>query len=597
MGNDISLCMIVKNEEENIGRCLESIKDLVDEMIVVDTGSTDKTVDIAKSYGAKVYYFEWCNDFSVARNESLKYASKDWILIMDGDDELCREDKEKFKNLLKNDLAENTICFFETLNYFGDSINTSDITINLNPRMFKNNYGFHYEGEVHNQLVNNEKHVEGKTYDIRIYHYGYLNKNIESKDKRKRNITLLREQIKDGEDVKFAYFNLGNEYFALDDKKTALENYYKSYSDFDPGTGYASRLIERIVISHYYLKNYDKSLEFVEIGTRYYPEFTDLYYLKGLILEEVNSPLLAIKAFEKCIEIGEPPSVLKSIYGVGGFRPKYELSKIYMNLKDYDTAYMYSVDTIKEKPDFLVPLYNICHILKEKKLNINEIKKLMEMFFTDFPREYPIIADLFYMEGYYKTALEYIEKSEDGGSFSENLKLFKVKSLIYACEIDECIKYIDNIDEKNLYYFQIMMYKSLCFIMKNKYDLAIVTINQFNESNLSEYNKNSLKVYKEMINMITNKNTNVLSDDDAVVEFTPIIFEICEIMLINKEFAKFEKMLNLLNLVSDKSVLLNLGKLYYKYGYTEMAKKEIIRSIKMFEIIDREGAEILKSLL
>lgn len=597
MGNDISLCMIVKNEEENIGRCLESIKDLVDEMIVVDTGSTDKTVDIAKSYGAKVYYFEWCNDFSAARNESLKYASKDWILIMDGDDELCREDKEKFKNLLKNDLGENTICFFETLNYFGDSINTSDITINLNPRMFKNNYGFHYEGEVHNQLVNNEKHVEGKTYDIRIYHYGYLNKNIESKDKRKRNITLLREQIKDGEDVKFAYFNLGNEYFALDDKKTALENYYKSYSDFDPGTGYASRLIERIVISHYYLKNYDKSLEFVEIGTRYYPEFTDLYYLKGLILEEVNSPLLAIKAFEKCIEIGEPPSVLKSIYGVGGFRPKYELSKIYMNLKDYDTAYMYSVDTIKEKPDFLVPLYNICHILKEKKLNINEIKKLMEMFFTDFPREYPIIADLFYMEGYYKTALEYIEKSEDGGSFSENLKLFKVKSLIYACEIDECIKYIDNIDEKNLYYFQIMMYKSLCFIMKNKYDLAIVTINQFNESNLSEYNKNSLKVYKEMINMITNKNTNVLSDDDTVVEFTPIIFEICEIMLINKEFAKFEKMLNLLNLVSDKSVLLNLGKLYYKYGYTEMAKKEIIRSIKMFEIIDREGAEILKSLL
>ncbi|MCW6095154.1 glycosyltransferase [Clostridium sporogenes] len=597
MGHDISLCMIVKNEEENLGRCLKSVQDLVDEIIVVDTGSTDKTVEIAKEYGAKVHYFEWCNDFSAARNESLKYASKNWILILDGDDEFCSEDKEKFKNLIKKDLNEDTIYFFETLNYSGYSVTTTDITINLNPRLFKNNYGFHYEGEVHNQLVNYEKDVKGETYDIRIYHYGYLNKNIVSKDKRNRNITLLREQIKKGEDIKFAYFNLGNEYFALDDKKSALDNYYKSYNDFDPSTGYASRLIERIVISNYTLKDYDKALEFIEIGTRYYPEFTDLYYLKGLILKEENSPLLAIKAFEKCIGIGEPPSVLKSIYGVGGFRPKYELSKIYMDLKDYDTAYKYSVDTIKAKPDFLVPLYNICHILKEKKFNIEEMKEIIENFFTDFPREYPIIADLFYMEGDYETALEYINKSEKSGVFSENLKIFKVKSLLYSGKIDECIKYIDTIDEKNLYYFQIMMYKSLCFIIKDKYDLALVAINQFNKSNLSEYNRTTLKVYKEMLNLFTNKNTNVLSEDKTMLDFTPAILQICEVMLINKEFNKFEKTLNLLNLISDQSVLLNLGKLYFKYDYKEMAKKEIIRSIKMFEVIDKEGANILESLL
>ncbi len=100
MGHDISLCMIVKNEEENLGRCLKSVQDLVDEIIVVDTGSTDKTVEIAKEYGAKVHYFKWCNDFSAARNESLKYASKNWILIMDGDDEFCSEDKGKNLKIL-----------------------------------------------------------------------------------------------------------------------------------------------------------------------------------------------------------------------------------------------------------------------------------------------------------------------------------------------------------------------------------------------------------------------------------------------------------------------------------------------------------------
>ncbi|MCW6108259.1 hypothetical protein [Clostridium sporogenes] len=82
-----------------------------------------------------------------------------------------------------------------------------------------------------------------------------------------------------------------------------------------------------------------------------------------------------------------------------------------------------------------------------------------------------------------------------------------------------------------------------------------------------------------------------------MLDFTPVIMQICEVMLINKEFNKFEKSLNLLNLISDQSVLLNLGKLYFKYGYKEMAKREIIRSIKMFEVIDKEGANILESLL
>lgn len=141
------------------------------------------------------------------------------------------------------------------------------------------------------------------------------------------------------------------------------------------------------------------------------------------------------------------------------------------------------------------------------------------------------------------------------------------------------------------------MYKALCFIMKDKYDLAIVSINQFNKSNLSEHNNTTLKVYKEFLNMFTNKNTNILSEDKTMLDYTPVIFQICEVMLVNKEFAKFEKALNLLNLISDESVLLNLGKLYFKHGYNKMAKKEIIRSIKIFEIIDKEGIDILKALL
>ncbi|MCY6482743.1 glycosyltransferase [Clostridium aestuarii] len=591
MANEISLCMIVKNEEKDIPRCLESVKDLVDEMIIVDTGSSDKTVEIAKKYGAKVYYFEWCDDFSAARNESLKYATKDWILIMDADDEFFSEDKEKFKKLIKN-LDDNILYCFETLSYIGIEKNIN-ININLNPRLFKNNYGYHYEGEIHNQLANTNSLVRAKQESIRIYHYGYVNTNIIGKNKRKRNMSILKKLIKKEPENKFHYFNLGHEYYCLYEKEKALECYYKAYKGFTPYLGYSPKLLERIILTNYDLKCFDKALEFINIGLDYYPDFTDLYYIRGIIYNEQNKPTLAIKSFKKCIQIAETPAFLKSIYGTEGFRSLDELSRIYMNLKDYDTAYKYCIETIKSKPDYLLPLYNIAHILKEKNTPIGEFKNKIEGFFTDFPREYPFIADIFYNEGYYKTALEYIEKFEEKKELPQELIFFKAKCLVRAGRVDECIK-IDSISEDSLFYLQFSMYKVICFIITDKCDLALLTLNQFNDSNLSDYDRKKLQVYKQLVNLFANRQTFILCEDENEKYYTAFIFEIYEILLINKKFDKFEKALSLLNLISDKSVLTQLGKLYYKYGYIDMAKKEIIRSIKMFEVMDVEGLDILK---
>ena len=97
----LSLCMIVKNEEKNLGSCLDSIKDIVDEMIILDTGSSDNTVQIAKSFGAEIHNFEWCNDFSAARNESIKFARGKWILWMDADEQFDDKSKEELNSILK----------------------------------------------------------------------------------------------------------------------------------------------------------------------------------------------------------------------------------------------------------------------------------------------------------------------------------------------------------------------------------------------------------------------------------------------------------------------------------------------------------------
>ena len=102
----ISLCMIVKDEESSLGRCLESIKDEVDDIIIVDTGSEDRTVDIARRYTAKIYHHPWENSFSRARNQALKYAQGDWVFQLDADEELSDKSKGLLRECVKNQEAD-----------------------------------------------------------------------------------------------------------------------------------------------------------------------------------------------------------------------------------------------------------------------------------------------------------------------------------------------------------------------------------------------------------------------------------------------------------------------------------------------------------
>ncbi|MCB2312377.1 glycosyltransferase [Clostridium tagluense] len=592
MKNEVSLCMIVKNEETYLPRCLSSIKDIVDEIIIVDTGSTDRTIDIAKSFGANVHYFKWNNNFSDARNESLKYATKDWILILDGDDELYPEDQENLRDLLTKQLDENAIYYFETLNYYGSTIDNNSITINLNPRLYKNNQGTHYDGEIHNQLIFSENKYNAIYTLIKIHHFGYMNKSIDSKDKRTRNITLLKQQIKKDPDNYFAHFNLGTEYAALDDVKMALEHYYKSYENFEPHNGYSFLLIFRIVFLNYNIKDYDAAFKFINIGLENYPKFTDLYFLKALILKDMNMPTLQIKSLEKCIELGEAPSELKCLYGVGSFKAYYELGNAYLKLKDYDAAYNYYIEAMKSNPDFINPLYSIGHILKNKNTPFYDFKKIIEEFFSDYPKANIIIANLFYTEGFYKTALEYVEKCELAGIIPEDLMLLKANCLVMSGDFNECIK-MNNIAESSSSYLYFSMYKVISSILTNNYDNALALLSNFKEDDLSKYNKKQYKVYSQLLNLFTKEPTSVLSEEENDQEYLAIILEICEILLINNKFNELEIAVNLLNLINNKFVLLNLGKLYYSYGYIELAKKEIMRSIKEFEVYDGEGLEIL----
>ncbi len=227
----LSICMIVKNEEYNINRCLNSIKDIADEIVIVDTGSTDNTMDICKSYNAKIITKLWNNDFSEVRNVSLDYATKDYILFLDADEKIPKEDIDKIKSLLNSeDLAEGYFLRLVNIineNSFGDYIVF---------RLFKNNPKYRFKGKIHEQIANSIQELNNKkcieTLDLRIFHYGHDPNIIDIQKKYKRNINILNTYKEEEKDA-YYYYVLGNEYLRITDYKKAIYSYEKAIKNLD----------------------------------------------------------------------------------------------------------------------------------------------------------------------------------------------------------------------------------------------------------------------------------------------------------------------------------------------------------------------------
>lgn len=211
----LSLCMIVKNEEQYLADCLESVKDVVDEIVIVDTGSNDRTVEIGETYGAKIYSFDWTKDFSAARNASLELATGDWILYMDADERLLSGQDTGIKKLIKrHDIYAYILNVISVQQYKGHSEKYSMAY----PRLFRRDPRIRFEGIVHEQvgpsLKRNGLRVEASK--IKIDHLGYGVSWELVRDKNERNINLLRSQLAQTPDDMYIRFQLANSYATLE---------------------------------------------------------------------------------------------------------------------------------------------------------------------------------------------------------------------------------------------------------------------------------------------------------------------------------------------------------------------------------------------
>jgi len=219
----ISLCMIVKNEERFLEQCLNSVADVVDETIVVDTGSTDRTVEIARRFGATVIRREWRDDFGWARNQALEAATKRWILVLDADEELMPASKASLRRL-KDVPAHETAIWTRLYNKSDDYRGTGEMSHAL-IRVFPNNPEIRYRGLIHEfaTLRGDPNGLRGVQSPIGILHHGYVKEVVSSRDKGARNLAIVKAAAQREPEEAYHWFNLGATAFLVEDYATARD--------------------------------------------------------------------------------------------------------------------------------------------------------------------------------------------------------------------------------------------------------------------------------------------------------------------------------------------------------------------------------------
>lgn len=361
----ISLCMIVKDEEQMLPACLESVQGAVDEIIVVDTGSTDSTVHIAERYGASVVHFKWCDDFAAARNAGLEAASGNWILFLDADERIDEQGARELPIWAQQNGAQG--YFLQIHNYTGNG--SQGVTINPVLRMFRHRPEYRFEGRIHEQIaesiVSNCEDAHFHMTDVIIHHYGYSEKIVSAKNKVNRNMQLLQQMIKEDPVNPFHNYNLGVEHLRMGEVQQALGCFQKSWKGLNPlRVSYAHLVLKYEVRCLQALGQWKEALEKIAEGRKLYPDYTDLLHAQAFTENTLGKAGDAERTLREALHMGPPAEMYHTEEGIGTFQTQFMLGQYAERREALEEAVDAYVEAVRHKPSLLPPLYRICRILQ-----------------------------------------------------------------------------------------------------------------------------------------------------------------------------------------------------------------------------------------
>ncbi|WP_425058771.1 hypothetical protein SCACP_34270 [Sporomusa carbonis] len=358
----VSLCMIVKDEENVLAACLDSVRHLIDEIIIVDTGSTDSTPQIAAANGAMVIPFTWCDDFAAARNHSLSQASGDWILVMDADERLEPVASEIFQEYLDQHNVEGYYLRIHSL--IGDGSQSVDDQV---VRLFRNKPHYRFIGRIHEQVAgsilaaNNGGGLQAA--ELTLLHHGYLKQILEKKQKQQRNIAVIEATLAATPHDPFLHYSLAMEYiqaavFARGEYHLRQALHYMSGQE-----GYCSQVIYSLFFCLYHngkLAELSDLLGKFRIGN---PTNSDITFFEGLLALATNDQSAALDKFASAAT------------QVSDIFPYHSLCTIcaglYTKAGQYQQAINWYYKALEYQPSLLPAINQILTINKQTDVKVN----------------------------------------------------------------------------------------------------------------------------------------------------------------------------------------------------------------------------------
>lgn len=345
----VSLCMIVKNEESVLSECLSSARDLVDEIVVVDTGSTDGTIEVAKSYNAQVYNYEWTDSFSDARNQAISRAHGDWILVLDADERLDPSAHKVIREAITKPVAD---AYTLNIYNYGTESGNAGLFIHRTCRLFRNRTEYRYEGRVHERITSSIERSGGKLAHISaiIHHYGYKPDVVQEKQKHERYIQLLLADLDENPNDVFCLYNLSSAYTSAGNYEKALEYLAKVVPLVSPRHefGYAVYCLLTQALCN--LGRPDEAITLLKHAVQTGFHHPEVYFQlgSGLLLtgkyeEAIDNFLIAVRMGEKAFWIGDQD--------VAGYKAFLAIASCYMGIGEFPKVIQYCEKVIKLRPE------------------------------------------------------------------------------------------------------------------------------------------------------------------------------------------------------------------------------------------------------
>ena len=352
----ISLCMIVRNNENTIQPCLESIRPWVDEMIVVDTGSTDRTPEIARKLGAKVSFFPWCDDFSAARNASLEQAVGEWIFWMDSDDTISEDCGRRLAELAHQPVPKDVFGYVVQVHCPGADDSEHDVTVVDHVKLFRNFPQLRFEGRIHEQIIPAIRRAGGDVAwtDLHVVHSGADHTPDGRAGKLERDFRILRLEYEDNPDHPFVLFNLGMTHADAGEHKEAVRFLNRCLKVSSVDESHVRKAYALYVSSLSQLQRNDEAFAACQEGLDRFPGDPELLFRSGLLHHLASRLNEAVDAYLSILN-GEHERHYTSVdQGILGFKARHNLALVYEDLQQFDDADAQWQTIVDERPTYSV---------------------------------------------------------------------------------------------------------------------------------------------------------------------------------------------------------------------------------------------------